>query len=164
MRFKTYHILFLLLLLSAVALRSVPPAFAAVPSFGQIRRAIQQHIHLRVYQSTLADKIESRFTAHKTRIQDLMSRIESRIQKMKSAGTDTTLAENQLTTAKVDLDLAIASQSATVQKLHDLSNQKGKLSATERAEVKSDILGTQKSYVQVVKDLRLTIDAMKMAK
>lgn len=164
MRGKIFSVSILFLLLGALTLQNVAPAFAAPPTFNQIRRVIQQHVRFRTYQSTLADKIESRFKAHKVHIENLMARIESRIQKMKSAGKDMTAAENELAIAKNDLEIAGASQSSTIQKLHDLSSQNGKLNTDQRAEVKTNILNTQKSYIQVVKDLQLTINAMKMAK
>ncbi len=112
--------------------------------------------------NALAQKVEIRIQQHKTKLDSLISRLDVQIQKAKAHGRNTTDAESSLHAAQEDLDRATQQGNNAVTLLRTPPSDKSKSQLQQ--DIKASVADAQKSFVQVVHELRLTLYALRMAK
>ena len=130
------------------------------------------HIHLRPFPvvknqrqneriSRLADRATERFTHHHDQLQRIIDRIGSNVTKLQNSGKDMSAVQNNLDTAKKDLANADQLGQNAAQKIHDLASKSPSITDADRTAVRTAVQSAQQAYVQVVKDLRTTIETLK---
>lgn len=120
-------------------------------------RPIQLQQEIRVQSlHHMADKVSDRFVNYQTLMQNWVQLANSRDQKMKASGKDTSAIENILATTQADLQTASASGQSVVTQLRNAN-----AATTDIEAIKTAVRTAQKDYIQVVKDFHAVIQAMR---